>query len=94
MKPSVFDVGSRVRKIGGSYQATGTILAVFITRNGEQRFVFDFDEPPGLLHIFGPAQIEPMEEPPKLTPNNTTRNQPCNPISSASSTKKPNLILR
>ena len=94
MKPSVFDVGSRVRKIGGSYQATGTILAVFITRNGEQRFVFDFDEPPGLLHIFGPAQIEPVEEPPKLTPNNTTRNQPCNPISSASSTKKPNLILR
>lgn len=55
-------VGDRARKVGGSYQATGTILAVFITRNGEQRFVFDFDEPPGLLHIFGPAQIELMEE--------------------------------
>lgn len=55
-------VGDRARKVGGSYQATGTILAVFITRNGEQRFVFDFDEPPGLLHIFGPAQIEPIEE--------------------------------
>ena len=94
MKPATFSVGDRARKVGGSYQATGTMRAVFLTRNGEQRFVFDFDAPPGLLHIFGPAQIEPMEEPPKLTPNNTTRNQPCNPISSASSTKKPNLILR
>jgi len=62
MKPDVFEVGDRVRKVGGSYQATGTIRAVFITRNSEQRFVFDFDEPPGLLHIFGPAQIEQMEE--------------------------------
>lgn len=63
MKPATFSVGDRARKVVGSYQATGTILAVFITRNGEQRFVFDFDEPPGLLHIFGPAQIELMEEP-------------------------------
>lgn len=55
-------VGDRARKVGGSYQATGTILAIFITRDEEQRFVFDFDEPPGLLHIFGPAQIELMEE--------------------------------
>ncbi|MBK8184873.1 MAG: hypothetical protein IPK63_19105 [Candidatus Competibacteraceae bacterium] len=55
-------VGDRARKVGGSYQATGTILAIFITRDEEQRFVFDFDEPPGLLHIFGPAQIEPMDE--------------------------------
>ena len=62
MKPATFSVGDRARKVGGSYQATGTIRAVFITRNGEQRFVFDFDEPPGLLHIFGPAQIELMEE--------------------------------
>ena len=62
MKPSTFEVGDRARKVGGSYQATGTILAIFITRDEEQRFVFDFDEPPGLLHIFGPAQIEPMAE--------------------------------
>lgn len=55
-----FKVGDRARKVGGSCQATGTIRVVFLTRNGEQRFVFEFDELPGLLHIFGPAQIEPM----------------------------------
>lgn len=58
MKPSVFDVGSRVRKIGGSYQATGTIRAAFQTRNGQQRYVFDFDTPAGMLHIFNHEQLE------------------------------------
>ena len=42
MKPATFSVGDRARKVGGSYQATGTIRAVFLTRNSEQRFVFDF----------------------------------------------------
>ena len=58
MKPDVFEVGSRVRKVGGSYQANGTIRAAFKTRNGQQRYVFDFDEPPGLLHIFSHDQLE------------------------------------
>lgn len=58
MNPDVFEVGSPVRKIGGSYQATGTIRASFQTRNGQQRYVFDFDEPPGLLHIFNHEQLE------------------------------------
>lgn len=62
MKPDVFEVGDRVRKVGGSYEANGTVVASFKTRAGKQRYVFDFDTPAGLLHIFGPAQIELMEE--------------------------------
>lgn len=58
MKPDVFEVGSRVRKVGGSYQANGTIRAAFKTRNGQQRYVFDFDEPAGMLHIFNHEQLE------------------------------------
>ncbi len=61
MKPATFSVGDRVRKVGGSYQATGTILAAFKTRYGSNRYVFDFDEPPGLLHIFNHEQLEPLD---------------------------------
>lgn len=62
MKPDVFEVGSWVRKVGGSYQATGTIRAAFLTRKGEQRYVFDFDTPAGLLHIFNHDQLEPLDD--------------------------------
>ncbi len=48
-----FQPGSRARKVGGSYQATGTIRAAFLARDGSPRYVFDFDQPPGLLHIAG-----------------------------------------
>ncbi|MBK8184860.1 MAG: hypothetical protein IPK63_19040 [Candidatus Competibacteraceae bacterium] len=78
----------------GSYQATGTIRAVFITRNGEQRFVFDFDEPPGLLHIFRPAQIEPMEEPPEINTEQHNEESTMQPYQQRVIDEKPNLILR
>lgn len=51
-------VGTKARKVGGSYQATGTIAGSFKTVAGEQRYVFEFDEPKGMLHIFGPSQVE------------------------------------
>lgn len=57
-KELVLDPGDRARKVGGSYEATGTIRSAFKTRNGQQRYVFDFDEPPGLLHIFSHDQLE------------------------------------
>jgi hypothetical protein len=56
--PNRFYVGDRVRKVGGSYEATGTIQAVFATRAGLIRYVFEFDSPPGLLHIFSGIQLE------------------------------------
>ena len=54
--------GERANKVGGSYQATGTIVASFRTLAGAERYVFEFDNPPGMLHIFGPSQLEPMSE--------------------------------
>jgi len=48
----------RARKVGGSYQASGTVVSTFQTLAGETRHVFEFDEPKGMLHIFSPAQIE------------------------------------
>ena len=62
MKPDVFEVGDRVRKVGGSYQANGTVVAAFKTRAGKQRYVFEFDEFAGMLHIFNHEQLEPLDE--------------------------------
>jgi len=46
------------RKVGGSYQADGWIVARFTTRSGAQRVVFEFVEPAGMLHIFSVEQVE------------------------------------
>ena len=48
----------RVRKVGGSYQATGTKLGEFKTSQGKELIVFEFDAYPGMVHIFSPSQIE------------------------------------
>ena len=53
-----FQVGDRVRKVDGSYQATGHIVAAFRTRANMERYVFEFLNPKGMLHIFGPGQLE------------------------------------
>jgi hypothetical protein len=55
----------RVEKVGGSFQATGVIVAAFKTLDGQERYVFEFDVPKGMLHIYGPGQLEypkPKEE--------------------------------
>ena len=53
-----FNPGDRARKIGGSYQADGEIKAAFRADDGSARYVFRFDNPPGLLHIFNENQLE------------------------------------
>lgn len=58
---SELQVGDRAEKIGGSYQATGKILAAFEADDGSPRFVFRFDYPPGLLHIFHGGQLRKLE---------------------------------
>lgn len=52
----------RARKVGGSYQAEGTIVSEFKTLAGKTRYVFEFDYPAGMLHIFGPEQVEVADE--------------------------------
>lgn len=53
-----FKVDEPVRKVGGSYQGTGVIKAAFRADDGTARYVFRFDNPPGLLHIFNENQLE------------------------------------
>lgn len=51
--------GDRVRKVGGSFQHTGVVVAVFSTTRGETRIVLEFDDPVGgMLHIYRPDQVE------------------------------------
>lgn len=62
-----FSLEESVEKIGGSYQATGIIKARFLADDGTPRYVFRFDNPPGLLHIFNEKQLGgfKVEEEPK-----------------------------
>lgn len=53
-----FQIGDKVYKHSGSYRAYGYIRAVFTTRAGLQRVVFEFEGFPGMLHIFTPEQLE------------------------------------
>lgn len=53
----VITPGDRAEKVGGSYQTIGTVAASFTTLAGDRRYVFEFDTPAGMLHIFGPSQI-------------------------------------
>lgn len=57
--PAPLDWPRRVRKIGGSFQHTGTVVAQFTTLAGEPRIVMEFDQPiAGMLHIYRPDQVE------------------------------------
>ncbi len=57
-EPFEFEVEDRVVKVLGSYQADGTIKTRFRADDGSPRYVFRFDNPPGLLHIFNEKQLE------------------------------------
>lgn len=57
-----FYVGDKVEKHVGTYTATGTIVARFHTTRGDERYVFEFDSPPGLLHIFNGKQLRRFED--------------------------------
>ena len=52
------NIGDKVRKVGGSYQATGYVVSIFDTTQGKTRVVFEFEAFPGMLHIFTPEQLE------------------------------------
>ena len=52
-------VGKRVRKVNGSFQHTGVVVAEFVTTAGEPRIVLEFDAPvSGMLHVYRPDQVE------------------------------------
>jgi hypothetical protein len=53
-----FIEGDRVRKVGGTYQAEGIIVGIAITTTGDVRYVFEFEQFPGMLHIFNEGQLQ------------------------------------
>jgi hypothetical protein len=54
-------VGDKVIKVGGSFQHTGTLVAVFQTTAGTERVVIEFDNPvSGMLHVYRPDQVKPL----------------------------------
>jgi len=53
-----FKPGDPVRKIKGGYQANGEIRAAFTNKAGDPRYVFEFADLPGMLHIFNENQLE------------------------------------
>ena len=53
-----FNVGSKVKKTGGSFQHTGTVVSEFTTTRNEKRIVLEFDYPvSGMLHVYRPDQV-------------------------------------
>lgn len=56
-KEELYSVGTRVKKTGGTYQADGIIVGIAITTTGEVRYVFEFEQFPGMLHIFNHSQL-------------------------------------
>lgn len=59
---SILVVGARANKVGGSFQASGVIVAAFKTTEGAERFVFEFDLPKGMLHLYSANQLEAVVE--------------------------------
>lgn len=57
-----FHVGDRVRKTGGTYQAEGIIVGIAITTTGDVRYVFEFEQYAGMLHIFNEGQLEHVKK--------------------------------
>jgi hypothetical protein len=57
-----FKEGDRVCKVGGTYQAEGIIVGIAITTTGDVRYVFEFEQFPGMLHIFNEGQLEHVKE--------------------------------
>ena len=58
------NVGTKVRKVKG-YAYPGVVVSVFQNLKGETRYVVECTVPEvsGMLHIYSPEQIEPVEAP-------------------------------
>jgi hypothetical protein len=57
----MFKPGDRVAKTQGNYRAHGTVLGSGITTQGKILVMFEFDAIPGMVHIFGEAQLEHLD---------------------------------
>jgi hypothetical protein len=53
-----FNEGDYVRKTGGTYEADGIIVGIAVTTRGDVRYLFEFEQFPGMLHIFNEGQLQ------------------------------------
>ena len=51
-----FIIGDRVKKVSG-YTYLGTIVSIFTTLDGKQRYVVENTQSRGMLHIFNKEQL-------------------------------------
>lgn len=50
--------GTRARKVGGKFEANGTIVAAWIDPDdGKPRYAFRFDFPAGMTHFYTAEQV-------------------------------------
>lgn len=59
----LFNKGDRVHKVGGNYEAYGTVLCTGVTSLGKTLVLFEFDSIPGMVHLFGESQLEHIDAP-------------------------------
>lgn len=52
-----FGIGDRAFRTAADHTEVGTIRAVFSTKRGKTRYVFEYDKPAGLLHICAGSQL-------------------------------------
>ena len=50
-------LGTKLRKVDGDYQTNCTLRQHVWTGAGKLRVVCEFDDIPGVLHIFAPSQL-------------------------------------
>jgi hypothetical protein len=50
--------GTKARKVGGKFEANGTIVAAWIDPDdGKPRYAFRFDSPAGMTHFYTAEQV-------------------------------------
>lgn len=54
-----FEIGDRVKKIGGDYEFEGVVVAAFDKLSGKRRYVVEDDR--GVLHIYSGWNLRPVE---------------------------------
>ena len=53
-----FQVGDKVKKVGGDYTFEGTVVAVFQKLSGVTRYVVEDDR--GVLHVYSEKNLAPL----------------------------------
>ncbi len=60
---SMMQPGTKARKVGGKFEANGTIVAAWVDPDdGKPRYAFRFDFPAGMTHFYTAEQVRERRE--------------------------------